>query len=91
MIGRLAALIAGIAVAGVKGLLIPLREPELLRPRFGLYHPRVSEAIDGLRAEPWRWTHHLTNVAVEWTRGEPQRAAKVIAIGWFVAMIGWVV
>ena len=76
----------GIIVAGVKGFLIPIRERELLSPKFGLMHPRVLDAIEGLKREPKRFTHHLTNVAVEWARGEPQRATKFLAA---LAILGW--
>ena len=49
--------------------------------------PAVDESYERVRA-PGRTYHDLKNVAVEWTRADPQLAAKFMA---FVALVGWAV
>jgi hypothetical protein len=49
--------------------------------------PEVDDSYERVRA-PGRTYHDLKNVAVEWTRADPQLAAKFMA---FVALVGWAV
>jgi hypothetical protein len=47
--------------------------------------PEVVDSYDRVLA-PGRTYHDLKNVLVEWTRADPQLAAKCLA---FVALTGW--
>lgn len=49
--------------------------------------PEVDDSYERVRA-PGRTYHDLKNVMVEWTRADPQLAAKFLC---FVALVGWVV
>ena len=73
----------GILVAGYKMLKVALRR--LLKGRpwedklddwFGWTDPSIAYVYEDIFREPRRWTHHTTNLVVEWTRLSPQRAAK---------------
>lgn len=48
--------------------------------------PQVDESYERVFARG-RTYHDLKNVAVEWTRADPQLAAKFLS---FVALVGWV-
>ena len=89
----------GILVCAYKGAKLPFlyiipgvqNKEDLLDRWFGITDPRLDYVIDNLKAEPWRWMHHTTDLVVEWARLRPQVTAKVfcaaIAIPW---VIHWV-
>lgn len=54
--------------------------------------PEVDDSYERVLA-PGRTYHDLKNVTVEWTRADPQLAAKCLAFvalaGWLAALLAW--